>query len=63
MHININSYILDFRLHYEPIALYLIQMHRIVHINMLTKNVLDNKNPPTYEYKTDNNITITLTPF
>ena len=46
MHININSYILDFRLHHEPIALYLIQMHWIVHINMLTKNVLDNKKNP-----------------
>ena len=48
MHSNINSYILDFRLHHEPIALYLIQMHWIVHINMLTKNVLDNKKNPRH---------------
>ena len=48
MHSNINSYILDFRLHHEPIALYLIQMHWIVHINMLTKNVLDNKKKPRH---------------
>jgi hypothetical protein len=37
MHININSYILDFRLHHEPIALYLIQMHWITNITITSK--------------------------